>query len=265
MHTDMERQFTLYEISTPYGRNYIGITSQPLPERLRQHLQRAKTAPSEHPFYADIRRCDGEGVTIRAIAEVGDIYKARDAEKKEIKARRGENLYNLSDGGELDAGTGGRVFYERLNADPSKREAYLEKLSKTKKDADWTDYDDLQKKAEQWRKEHPREAYKQSQRAIRIARRMRADTSSDDETLPETVEQRKRRLQYKYNRSQVASNNASEQWNRRTEEERAAVAQKISETAKQRNSRLTLEQRKAMTEKARAARLAKYGHGGRGE
>lgn len=36
MHTDMERQFTLYEISTPYGRNYIGITSQPLQERLRQ-------------------------------------------------------------------------------------------------------------------------------------------------------------------------------------------------------------------------------------
>ncbi len=42
MHTAMERQFTLYEISTPYGRSYIGITSQPLAERLRQHLQRAK-------------------------------------------------------------------------------------------------------------------------------------------------------------------------------------------------------------------------------
>lgn len=261
MHTDMERQFTLYEITTPYGRSYIGITSQTLPERLRQHLQRAKTAPEEHPFYADIRRCEGEGVTIKAIAEVGNIFKARNAEKNEIRARRGENLYNLSDGGELDAGTGGRVFYERLNADPERKAEYKEKLSLTKKNADWSDYDDMGEKAEQWRKTHPREAYKQAQRASRISRKLRGKTNAASDIEPETAEQRKRRLLYKYDRSRIASDNASKQWGRRTEEERAAVAQKISETAKRRNANLTPEQRKAMTEKARVARLAKHEQG----
>lgn len=43
MYTDMERMFTLYEIITPYGRSYIGITSQPLSTRLRQHLHGEQT------------------------------------------------------------------------------------------------------------------------------------------------------------------------------------------------------------------------------
>ena len=265
MHTDMERQFILYEITTPYGRSYIGITSQPLSERLRQHLRRAKTAPENHPFYADIRRCEGEGVSIKAIAEVGNIFNARNAEKNEIHARRGENLYNLSDGGELDAGTGGRVFYERLNADPAKRKEYLKKLSQKKKKADWSDYDSMCEKAEQWRKTHTREMYKQAQRASRISRKLRGGTDPTGEIESETAEQRKRRLLYKYNRSQIASDNASKQWGRRTEEERATVVQKISETAKRRIANLTPEQRKAMTEKARAKRLAKHPQGEQNE
>lgn len=249
----MERQFTLYEITTPFGRSYIGITSQSLKERLRQHTARAKTAPIEHPFYADIRKCEGKWVEIKALANVGNIFKAREAEKAEILSRRDENLYNLSNGGELDAGTGGRVFYERLNANPSAREEYLKKLSDRKKENDWSDYDNMGKASAQWRKDHPREAYKQAYRAARIARK----NAHKNEVKHETKEQRKKRLQYKFDRGAIARENAKKQWAKKTPEELSEIKRKLSESAKKRMSELTVEQKKALTEKARATRLRK--------
>jgi hypothetical protein len=72
---------------------------------------------------------------------------------------------------------------ERLE-DPEFKQAYLAKLSATKRRSDWTDYAALTRAALQWRKDNPRKAYKIGYRNVRIATKHqnRRFTAKDDKT-----------------------------------------------------------------------------------
>lgn len=99
---------------------------------------------------------------------------------------------------------------------------YKAKLSRTKKDSDWSDYDSLAQKAAEWRKQHPKEAYHAAHRASRIAARSMTQVPAKEE------KPRKDRLRGRYRRADVAREQAEKQWDARTDQQRAELAEKIA-------------------------------------
>lgn len=225
----MERQFKIYKITGDNGRFYIGYTIQSINERLRQHVMRALNGEAkDHPFYRDIRKYGPEAFEISVLDKTANRQKAMSLEKEFIALEDGTEIYNLSSGGVEDASWGGKIFWQRLNEDPEARKEYIKKLSDIKKSRDWTDYEHLAQKGLEWRKENPKEAYKMSYRALRIANRQRVINSQKD-TRP-----RKEILMWKYKRSVMTRKNTIKLWQSRTEEEKRDVGRKISITQKKR-------------------------------
>ncbi|MFA9398376.1 MAG: GIY-YIG nuclease family protein [Clostridiaceae bacterium] len=225
----MERQFKIYKITCINGCYYIGYTIQSIDERLRQHIARALNGEAKgHPFYEDIRHLGKDDFRISVLDKTLDRQQAMLLEKKHIALEKSSKLYNLSSGGLEDASCGGKIFWQRLNADPEARKAYIKKLSEIKKSRDWTDYDDMTKKALEWRKENSKIAYKMAYRAIRIANKQRVIKSQKD-TRP-----KKEKLMWKYKRSEMTRKNAIGLWKLRSEEEKLEVGRKISIAQKER-------------------------------
>lgn len=156
----MERkQYTVYKITAPSKRCYIGYTSLPLKERWRHHKRRAFSGECPgHPFYDEIRRANGEGFILEELNIVHNRNTALKLEKQEIARVSPDESLNLSCGGVNDASEGGRIFWERINQYPKKREEYLKKLSERKKKSDWTDYEKLAEANKQWRHDNPMKA-----------------------------------------------------------------------------------------------------------
>lgn len=249
----MERKtYSVYKITAPDGRFYIGYTSMSLNERWRHHKQRAFNGEApKHPFYNAIREHDIESFQIETLATTHDRIAAMELEQAYIKASPENLSMNLSSGGVNDAAEGGRIFWERLNSSPQEREKFLKKLSQRKKMNDWTDYEKLSASCQQWRKEHPREAYRLGYRAIRIANRATGRPAPCEirvDTRP-----LKERLMHKYKLNEVKSKYVSEIWANRSEEEKKAIFEKISVAHKKYQAELTPEERRKRTEKARSA------------
>lgn len=243
----MERkQYTVYRITTPSGRCYTGYTSLSLKERWRHHKRRAFNGECPgHPFYEEVRSTNGEGFVLDSLHIVGNRQSAMKLEEEEIAKVPPEKSLNLSCGGVNDASEGGRIFWERINQDPEKREEYLKKLSDRKKESDWTDYEKLTKANRQWRHENPMKAYKMSARALRIANKKRDKKVAEDE-LP-----LKEKLRHKHRLNEVKSEYVKEIWNNRSEEECKAIGDKISVAAKKNMAEKSIEEKRAITQKAR--------------
>jgi predicted GIY-YIG superfamily endonuclease len=225
----MERQFKVYKIVCTNGRYYIGYTVQSLNERLRQHTTRALNGEARsHPFYQDIREYGADAFQIIKLAETADRHQAMFLEKTYISSEECPQLYNLSSGGLEDASCGGKIFWGRLNENPEERKEYIKKLSEVKKSRDWTDYDKLLQKSQEWRRANPKEAYKLSYRAIRIANRHRNVAPKEDERGKKDI------LMWKYKRSDMTRKNALRLWQNRTEEEKREIGNKISIAQKKR-------------------------------
>jgi hypothetical protein len=245
------KEYTIYRITSPSGRMYVGYTSLAVAERWRHHRNRADggEAPN-HPFYCEIRQYGAQAFGVETLETVSGLEEALFLEKKYIAECPGELRLNLSPGGHDDAWFGRQHFWMRMRNNPEERAAYLQKLSDTKKANDWSDYALLSRKAEQWRKEHPREAYKMAYRAQRIARRNQPEPLPKP---PETQEERKQRLMWKYRRSEMTRQAALRTWGSRSREERAEIGAKLSAAGIARAAAIDPDQRRHMTEKARAA------------
>lgn len=248
----MERQYTIYRITSPSGRMYTGYTSMPLAERWRHHKRRAAAGEAgNHPFYCEIREYGCENFSVEAIDSVNGLLPTLRREKERIAECPPALRLNLSPGGLDDARFGARQFWDRMNQNPSEKAAYLKKLSDAKKAADWSDYAALAQKSLAWRAMNPRQAYKQSHRAIRIASRNKAPGMP---VLPETQEERKRRLMWKYKRSEMCRQTMTRVWQNRSSDDKAMIGTKISITHKRRMAGISdPEKRSAMTAKAREA------------
>lgn len=119
--------YAIYIIMGPSGRPYIGLSKDP-DARWGSHRRRAKDRLTRHPFYDALRKYGPEQFTLHVISWHVTLDEAKSAEVSAIAAW-GDHAYNVSPGGEYDAGTGGKVFWERIKKDPEAYSAYRARLS----------------------------------------------------------------------------------------------------------------------------------------
>lgn len=240
--------YSIYKITSPSGKYYIGLTKNPVKERWRQHVKRALCEPRNHPFYNAIRKYGPGAFQVETIDIAGCKKEAQEKEQYWIAQSPPGELYNLSPGGESDGEAGSKIFWDSVRKDPERLSAYLASLSRAKKAHDWSDYVNMAEKAAEWRKQHPKEAYKIAHRASRIAARQNPHAKEKPE-LPLKV-----RLQRKFKKPELCREHAKQQWANRTEEEVRKLAEKISASAKARWAEVTDPgERSKKTETARAA------------
>ena len=244
--------YSVYKVTLPSGRIYVGYTGMKIQERWRHHIVRAASGVCpNHPFYTELSRSNPADCKLETIC-IGINRKAIMArEQEEIAKVPHELSLNLSPGGELDAQFGGHVFWERLNADPERRKAYLKKLSDTKLQNDWTDYEALSAAARKWQQENPRKAYKNSYRSIRLARR--AEGYPPGYVPIKDNRPRKERLMCKYKINEVRRRNTARAWAKKSDIEKSEILGKISAAAKKRFEDMQPDDRREVTAKARAA------------
>lgn len=245
-----QKTYLIYKIIAPTGQSYIGYTSMSLEERWRNHKYNAlKNYRKGHPFYDAIRKYPLDSFKLMVLEKTNNRLKALKLEEKYIKENKGELSMNLSAGGINDASEGGRIFWERINADPQKRADYLKKLSDSQKKRSPEVHARLCESGKKWRKENPKEAYRLSYRAIRIANKKNGRPSPsapkiDDRPLKE-------RLMHKYKLNDLKSVYVTEVWKKRTASERKNIGDKISKAQKKHMESLSADERKKVTIKAR--------------
>lgn len=217
---------------SPSGRVYIGLTSNSVHKRWMAHIHRAVREGRHHPLYNSIRKYGADKFIVDILREGLSKDDAAQSEKEEISALRRlwpGGVMNLSAGGETDSAEGGRIFWERINADPSLREQYIEKLRHTKLVNDHSDYVLMSAANTAWRKSNPREAYKNAYRAIRLARKATGKYPKDKGNARQIIG---RGEAAKLRKSMRSRESAKEQWKNRTQEQIADVSSKISAALK---------------------------------
>ena len=242
------QEYIIYRLISPSGKFYIGMTKSKLKTRWQQHKKRADTGIN-HPLYNAIRKYGAESFIVETIDYANSKENAQKLEIAHIANSDKNKLYNLSLGGDADGETGSKIFWNRMNQNPKLKREYLKKLSETKKGDDWSNYVLMSQQNKEWRKANPRIAYKMAYRAIRIARRNQKTVKLDTRPLIE-------RLRWKYNRSQAIRLAITKSWKNKTLEQRDFIRKKISEKAKLRFSKMTLEEKRAITEKGRNAHIS---------
>lgn len=121
-------RYAIYLIFGPSGRPYVGLSKDPS-ARWASHRRRAReNKRGRHPFYDALRKHGPESFTLHVLEWHEDLDVAKAAEVQAIAAL-GTFAYNVSPGGDYDAGTGGKVFWERIRQDPEAYVAYIERLS----------------------------------------------------------------------------------------------------------------------------------------
>ena len=243
------KEYSIYKIASPNGMCYVGCTSQAVSERWRQHKLCAYNKNSEHPLHKEIRAANPDDFKIEVLHTTSNHQEAMQLEEMEIAKIPKHQSLNLSRGGTKDAVDGGQIFWKRINENPEAKKAYIKKLSETKLSNDWTDYDALVAANLKWRKEHPKEAYKISYRASRIANKRKGYPPPS--YVPVETRSLKERLMHKFRLNDVKRQYVTEIWANRSEEEKLMISEKISKSAKQRMAEKTPEERKQITQKAR--------------
>lgn len=159
------KQFTVYKLTAPSGRAYVGFTGQFLAERWRQHVTRAGRG-ARHPLCAAIRKYGASAFVVEVLAEYDTQREALQAEVAAIAEL--SDAYNLSPGGDHDGGAGAARFRELL-LDPDWRAAYVARLSAALKNSPkyQARVSELAANLAQWRADNPVEAYKISRRNLR--------------------------------------------------------------------------------------------------
>jgi hypothetical protein len=244
-----ETPYKIYRLTSPSGRFYIGLTKSSLKTRWQQHKKKAEKTSVNHPLYNAIRKYGPNSFKVEIIDYTDTLENAQALEIKYIAESNKEKPYNLSPGGEGDGEIGSKIFWDKMNKNPELKKKYIQKLSDVKKENDWSDYKLMSEQNETWRKENPRLAYKMSYRAIRIASRNQTPKAPDTRPLIE-------RLRWKHNRSKATRLAAIKYYKNQTTEQKEVRSKKISLKLKERFSKMTIEERRAATEKSRAVHVA---------
>lgn len=247
--------YSIYVATSPSGRRYVGVTGQPVEVRWGQHARRARTGMNT-PLYAAIRKYGADAFDVQTISQVDDESYALVLEIAFIALFGTRTAgYNLSAGGDTDHIAAVKKFHE-LREDPDWDAAYRRALSEgcmaSERHRAWRE-GGLREAAARWKKEHPAEAWKQSRRASRMARG-KAPSSLGRKATEEARENmskaqraaRARQTKYSKKRHSIkAKRNAVALWANRTPDEMADVSERISAGLKERNGRLTQEEKAA--------------------
>lgn len=224
----MDRFYTIYRITGPNGRCYIGLTKFTAEQRFRQHMAFAFRKRGNHPFYDTVLAYGPDAFAVEAIACAVDADSAGVTEQRCIAQVPKPLSLNVSPGGECDAEAASAVFWKAMRADPVAFEGYREHLRAAQKNRVLPPevWGQISEAAAQWRKDNPREAWRNSYRASRAARRLSTPPSPSGSatwTLKEMLLAKHKR---KYPRR---STGTTAMWAARSEEERRDVAARISE------------------------------------
>lgn len=244
--------YSIYKITSPSGRFYIGVTNQNVMERWRQHTVAAKTRPGRHPFRAAIRKYGIENFTVETLATTEDEAEALALEVRFIQDTRANRIgYNISAGGEYDWETGVNRLRE-LRKDPEFDRRYRAALSAgvraSEKSRAWS-AGGLAEMSAVWRKDNPKEVWRIAHRASRLAARAAG--------VPPHVK-RDHRFGKASGRLWIGSEKvanargalgrsarAVDQWAFRSAEERQAVSAAISKAIKENHDNKTPEEKQA--------------------
>jgi len=230
--------YEIYRLTSPSGKSYIGLTNMGSADRWRKHILRAFNEKRNHPLYNAIRKYGEDSFVVEVIDFALDKPMAQQLERYYIAAHDPEKLYNLSPGGEADGETGGRIFWERMNADPEAKAAYCQKLSDTQKARGPEAHAHLGPAGAVWRAAHPREAYYASFRAVRMSPTYKMTKKEDERPLIE-------RLRWKHNRPRAISLMKQNWWDNAAPERRQEIAGHVSKGRKKRWESLPEEDKEA--------------------
>lgn len=148
---------TVYCLTSPSGKCYVGITKTSVKRRWQAHVALAK-ARAGHPLRNAIRKYGAQSFSIRTICTGLTEPEARDMEIAVIAQMRTTDPkygYNVSPGGDYDWETGTAAAWAKINATPESRAEYLTKLSSRKLESDWSDYAAIAEAGARWRAENP--------------------------------------------------------------------------------------------------------------
>lgn len=164
--------YTIYKITSPSGKFYVGLTRMTVKARWGAHCSVALRGAKRSPFYSAIRKYGKDAFILSALETVPDLASANAAEIKWIAVLNATDRnigYNYSPGGGHDSVTGVEGMRIKLS-DPEWAAAYKERLSRGIRASRAAEtYVIAVEAAKQWRKDNPRQAYENGRRAVRIA------------------------------------------------------------------------------------------------
>lgn len=166
------RPYLIYALQAPNGREYVGLTSQPLKTRWANHRRVARNRTAPHPLYDTIRKYGPDSFCILELDRAVGFAAAQAAERHWIATRQA--ALNVTSGGEAGNREGMELFWVNMKSDPAALSAYKKRLSAACK-ARGT-HPSLAARAQEWRGENSRIAWYASYRAIRLARSAQRDT-----------------------------------------------------------------------------------------
>lgn len=236
--------FSIYEITGPTGKRYVGYTGQPVLVRFGQHLRRARKRKTSHPLYDSMKKYECLGFSVRVVCVVQTIEEAKEKEMSIIRAEKPE--YNVSPGGE--DWRFGFSELERLRSDPVFEVRYKKALSRGCKESEahkksWTRIKEV---CDRFREQNPKEAYRNVRRASRLARKANIGKASwnaglvgvlhhTEESLEKMRESKKKVLSCSAYREKLRLG-AKRSWGNMSEEKRAERISKMSASLRKRNA-----------------------------
>lgn len=226
--------YSVYRLTSPSGRAYVGFTGQRVAARWGQHVRRALKG-AKHPLCAAIRKYGSARFTVEILSAHPSLDAALKAEVRAIAVL--EKPYNISPGGDFDGAAGHRRLAE-LFTDRVWRAEYVASLSSGCKasSAHRAHWLDLTRAAEQWRKGNPAKAYKNALRALRIGQRSRnKKTSGASGRLPRKPKGLAAR-KMKSMRSRAA---AKRHWANMPEDKKANIHARIAKAVTQHHESMT--------------------------
>lgn len=163
--------YTIYKITSPSGKFYIGLTSLKPRDRWDAHCTTARRGKTWNPFHCAIRKYGKDAFRHEVLELVATLAEANAAEIRWIEEYRSTDRrvgYNTSPGGGYDSVAGVEGMRLKM-ADPEWAAGYRARLSRALKLRPPESFIPLVEGGKRWRKENPVQNYKNGRRAMRMA------------------------------------------------------------------------------------------------
>lgn len=231
-----QRIYSIYRLTSPSGRAYVGFTGQAVKERWRQHVNHSRKGQN-HPLYAAIRKYGAATFAVETLETHAEMPSALLAEQRHIAAT--PRAYNVSAGGELDFVAGQAEMKRLLSEDAEWTAKYKAALSAgcRASEAHQEHWGELAALGAKWRADNPKEAWKVQNRATRAAARENKGKPGKSTPRTDTAEKIGKALREFWANATPAMHKrksiqtrktVTKVWAERTPEAREAVAAKIA-------------------------------------
>lgn len=219
------KRYSIYKLTAPSGRSYVGFTGQPVQTRWKQHVRRARTG-ARHPLCAAIRKYGEAAFAVETLADYDELDEALRAEVAAIAELT--DAYNISPGGDFDGGAGAARFRELL-LDPDWRAGYTARLSLALKASPLyqAKVPELVARLAAWRKDNPVASRKISMRNLRVGLN-RHGRKKPEPAEPQRLLRTPKGPAAKLHKSIASREAAKRHWAGMSADKKAAITSRIS-------------------------------------